>query len=379
MRRRPVASDPGFGSDSFLDVLSNIVGILIILIVMAGMQLGRLPLNPGPATAEPTATPVAAATVPATSPAPSTPAPVAVLEPPAVSSADEPAPDLPPLAPPTDALRALAEADRERAALLSAAATAESELAAARQRRQQTEQQFAGLDRAATEAQSQLDQRKSQLQTLRAELLREREQLSGLLAEFEETEQAAPPAKAIRHRLAPVSQEVQGEELHFRVSGGRVSFVPLGELLDRVKLQLQRRRELAAARGGYQGRVGPVDGYSLEFEIEARRMSPHEERVHGLREGYTIELSRCTVIPDPSFQGETPEQALQRGSRFAMALRTASQDASITFWTYPDSFGEFRELQAACQAEGFLVAGRPLPHGQNIMGDRRLGTRSAAQ
>jgi hypothetical protein len=108
-------------------------------------------------------------------------------------------------------------------------------------------------------------------------------------------------------------------------------------------------------------------------------MSPHEERVHGLREGYTIELSRCTVIPDPSFQGETPEQALQRGSRFAMALRTASQDASITFWTYPDSFGEFRELQAACQAEGFLVAGRPLPHGQNIMGDRRLGTRSAAQ
>jgi hypothetical protein len=94
MRRRPVASDPGFGSDSFLDVLSNIVGILIILIVMAGMQLGRLPLNPGPATAEPTATPVAAATVPATSPAPSTPPPGAGGGPPAG------APDLAPPRPP---------------------------------------------------------------------------------------------------------------------------------------------------------------------------------------------------------------------------------------------------------------------------------------
>ncbi|MFM8287611.1 MAG: hypothetical protein ACKOGA_12880 [Planctomycetaceae bacterium] len=379
MRRRPTTSDPGFGSDSFLDVLSNIVGILIILIVMAGMQLGRLPLNPGPATSAPTTTPLAAVAAPVIRRPDPAPAAVATPKPPVPTLAEEPAPELPPLAPPADALRELADADAQRADLLSATATAESELATTRQRRRQTEQQFAGLDQAASEAQAQLDQRKSQLQTLRAELLREREQLSGLLAEFEETEQAAPPTQAIRHRLAPVSQEVQGEELHFRVSGGRVSFVPLGELLDRVKLQLQRRRELAAARGGYQGRVGPVDGYSLEFEIEARRMSPHEERVHGLREGYTIELSRCTVIPDPSFQGETPEQALQRGSRFAMALRTASQDASITFWTYPDSFGEFRVLQAACQAEGFLVAGRPLPHGQNIMGDRRLGTRSAAQ
>jgi len=59
MRRRSTASDPGFGSDSFLDVLSNIVGILIILIVIGRMQLGRLPLNPGPATVPPPDIPVA--------------------------------------------------------------------------------------------------------------------------------------------------------------------------------------------------------------------------------------------------------------------------------------------------------------------------------
>jgi hypothetical protein len=113
--------------------------------------------------------------------------------------------------------------------------------------------------------------------------------------------------------------------------------------------------------------------------IEVRRMSPQEERTHGLREGYSLELSRCVVIPDPSLQGETVEEALRRGSRFAMALRTASSGAALTFWTYPDSFAVYRQLSEAAHAEGFLVAARPMPFGQNIIGDRRLGTRSAAQ
>ena len=53
MRRQTHAADPGFGSDSFLDVLSNVVGILIILIVMAGMQLSRTPILQGTASGSP--------------------------------------------------------------------------------------------------------------------------------------------------------------------------------------------------------------------------------------------------------------------------------------------------------------------------------------
>src|SRR5262245_11048053 len=59
MSRRPAAHDPGFGSDSFLDVLSNLVGILIILVVIAGARVGRAPvlsliksLPPAPAESE---------------------------------------------------------------------------------------------------------------------------------------------------------------------------------------------------------------------------------------------------------------------------------------------------------------------------------------
>ena len=41
-RRRPPA-ELQFGSDSFLDVVANIVGILIILIVIAGLRVSQIP------------------------------------------------------------------------------------------------------------------------------------------------------------------------------------------------------------------------------------------------------------------------------------------------------------------------------------------------
>src|SRR5262245_15512694 len=84
-RRMP--QEAGFGSDSFLDVLANMVGILIILIVIAGVKLGR-PVEetladdpPAPAaqeSAEPEEPPVAVA---AAEPPAAEPEPVPELEP----------------------------------------------------------------------------------------------------------------------------------------------------------------------------------------------------------------------------------------------------------------------------------------------------------
>ena len=44
MGRRAQASELGFGSDSFLDVICNIVGILIILIVIVAVKVERQPI-----------------------------------------------------------------------------------------------------------------------------------------------------------------------------------------------------------------------------------------------------------------------------------------------------------------------------------------------
>lgn len=44
MSRRSRRDEIGFGSDSFLDIIANIVGILIILIVIAGVRVSQAPV-----------------------------------------------------------------------------------------------------------------------------------------------------------------------------------------------------------------------------------------------------------------------------------------------------------------------------------------------
>jgi hypothetical protein len=55
-----------------------------------------------------------------------------------------------------------------------------------------------------------------------------------------------------------------------------------------------------------------------------------------------------------------------------------SQDTTITVWTYPDSYPEFRQLKEHLYQRGFLSAARPLPHGHPIGGSPH-GSKSAAQ
>lgn len=370
MHRRKGPGDPGFGSDSFLDVLSNIVGILIILLVMAGVQLGRSPL-PDDDVADLPDDEEALTDLPAAA---------AAAGPAVVAVPDTAEPSLPdPSVPPPATAQELSEIARQRQQADAEDAKLKAELAELLARRDDAQAELATVEQGAEQQTQTLQERKNRLAQLSREIGERRQMLTGLLAEFEETQNSQPAAHTIKHRLTPVSQEVNGEEVHLRLENNRVSVVPIMELLERVKQQVERRRDVAMSHGGYKGVVGPIEGYSLEFVIESRKLSPHEERQTGLRDGYSLELSRCVVIPDPRYQGETLAEALQRGSRFAMALRTAAAGATLTMWTYPDSFGMFRKLQATGHAEGFLVAGRPMPTGTPIMGDRRLGTRSAAQ
>src|SRR5215467_1261972 len=46
MARKIRESEAGFGSDSFLDVIANMVGILIILVVVVGIRVKQMPQVP---------------------------------------------------------------------------------------------------------------------------------------------------------------------------------------------------------------------------------------------------------------------------------------------------------------------------------------------
>ena len=75
----------------------------------------------------------------------------------------------------------------------------------------------------------------------------------------------------------------------------------------------------------------------------------------------------------------TVEQALADGSQFRRVLSGfRPSKTTITIWTYPDSFAEFRRLKQQLYQLGFPTAARPLPDGVPIGGSPH-GTKSAAE
>lgn len=355
--------EPPFGSDSFLDVLANIVGILIILIVAAAARMGRAPA--------PSETSPSASNEPQIANVPVPPA-RAESDAPAVAARPEPESD----EPPPEIAAEIQSLTRRLAALDAKTAAADVRLT---KFKSESESSRKSLDDEVAMAEKQAGKlREARLRVARLEeALGERKQaLSAILAEFEEAQNARPPSVEVKHHLAPISQEVTGEELHFRLSGGRVSAVPMKALEERVLWQLQRQKDWLASQGRHEGIVGPIDGYAMHFISSRKPLSNWQRQRFGYG-AYRLSAS-CIVTPEPDLVAETAEQALRRGSRFSMAVKGAPDKAAMTFWVYPDSFHAFRMLQAACQAEGFIVSGRPLPDGVPI-GSSDEGTRSAGQ
>ena len=85
------------------------------------------------------------------------------------------------------------------------------------------------------------------------------------------------------------------------------------------------------------------------------------------------------VLPMQAKLGESVEEAMAGTSQFRQTLSLHRPgDTTVTLWTYPDSFAEYRWLNDELHRLGYVTAGRPLPAGFPIGGSPH-GSRSAAQ
>ncbi|MGQ0637459.1 MAG: hypothetical protein ACT4QC_22870 [Planctomycetaceae bacterium] len=353
-----------FANDSFLDVLANMVGILIILIVIAGMRVGP-------------AEPAVAANDVDDAIAPPPAAIQELVDAGAAAEEDAQLPTLEPDLPPKEVVVELNRISRELDDLARDAGQNEAELARRAAEMAAERKRLLAAEQTVQAQHHELQQDKARVARLQEALGDRKHKLTALLAEFEEAQNARPPAVEVQHRLTPISQEVTGEELHFRLAGNRVSVVPFAQLEERVRFQLEKQKEWLARHTRHEGTVGPVDGFSLRYVVERQPLPALVERKLGYS-GFRIGVSRVEVIPEADVVCETADEALRRASRFAHALRGASEKATLTFWVYPDSYKLFRQLQEAAHAEGFIVAARPLPEGVPIAGAPN-GSRSAGQ
>ena len=348
MSRRKPREEMEFGSDSFLDVVANVVGILIILMVLAGIRAKTAPVNlteeePAPAAATP---------------------PVVVAEP-----VDD---------------EAKAARQRELGALQSQSDSLQQELDRLRQAANDNESKLTELqtqdavqrNRIAALA-SNLEGEVAALQgnqqeadLLEAAVYAVRVRLKKRQAEVAAAEKQPNRVEQLQHRITPVSRVIRENEaeLHFRCIGGAVTTVPIEDLVERMKGQMERQRDVILRLKKYSGSVGPVRGWVLNYVVET------QQQLGMIRAG----VSQFELLPEADLAGERSDVALRPDSAFRNELRKAEPGSTITFWVYPDSFVLFRKLQALAHREGFTVAARPLPEGTPIMGSPN-GSRSAAQ
>lgn len=377
--------EQAFGSDSFLDIVANVVGILIILIIIVGVRVARSPV---PTLALATAAPSPAAAELPTSPW-SDPEPVLEESPPIII--DEPAPPprrpreiviekpLPEQASPTAPPELVARADDLQQAigeLSTRQQRVEGELQAMLQRLSTAEATAAKRRVAATAAAAHEASERSELAAGERELAETIAQLQRLQLALAEAD-AEPAATAIQHRVTPIGRAVLGKELHFRLAEGKIAYVPVDELARRLRTHIERQKETFVKSARYEGAIDPIDGFRMQYVLERMSLSLADELKHG-HNFVRMQVTQWLLLPEPDLESETPEQALRQGSRFYNSMLLAGPNSTLTLWVYPDSFEACRQVKDFAQRHGYDVATRPLPEGVPIAGSPD-GSKSIAQ
>ena len=338
MRRRSRDHQEGPGLDSFLDIVANLVGILIILVMVIGVHARS-----------------------------------AII---AVATGE------------TGATAAVDEAEQRRLRELGAVEGSLTDLAqqihnvsyaieSQLDERNQWQVLVSAGQESIRQQAAQLDEEQRKQMELESQIALEREELANLQADLEAAEHAEPPPQVLEHMPTPLARTVFGAEEHFRLLNGRIVYVPVRELSELLQRDMEARVSRLRDADSLTEVVGPVGDFRLQYTLAKRQVSVNGQLGPAQRE--IVQLERYTVIPMSDAPGETLAEAMHPSSLFMSQLsRFDPNSITITVWTYPDSFSEFRELKAALAERGYLIAARPLPAGWPISGSPD-GSRSSSQ
>ncbi len=234
-----------------------------------------------------------------------------------------------------------------------------------------------GLDQQLRGARQQAAARQDVGGEIAAKVADARNRLEILNRKREAIERSPLASVQIESYNTPLGHTVVGREVHFQLKYGRVAYVPLMELVDSAVEDIKRRGHRLSEDEELTNTVKEIDGFRMTYHILVRQPTPAEiEEQHSRK---LIVEDRFDLRPVADNLGETIDEALRPGSQFHEALNSRrARDATITLWTYPGSFDEFRRLKKELYQLGFPVAARPLQDGVPISGSSS-GSKSTAE
>ncbi len=327
------------GQDSFLDIVANLVGILIILITVIGARATDAMVQAAPDTQ---------------------------------TAEDEPEVDVAGSRTAADAVEADVHKIDEKIK------RQQLEIAYRRKERDKFLQVVGAAEGELNDRRAELDDGQQQQLDMKRTLLTARNELEDLKASRHTLENSTPPQNVIEHLPTPMAKTVFGREVHFRLQGDRLAYLPWDELVKKLQVEAPQKMWKLKDTSRITEVIGPVRGFRMKYTLRhARHVTPISGGAVSVAR--RIELDRFILVPIREDLGEPLEQAFRDGSELASVLSRYDPDrTTVTVWVYPDSFNQFRTLKAELYRRGYLTAGRPMPEGHPIGGSPE-GSRSASQ
>lgn len=319
--RRVDDSDEIPGGDSFLDIVANIVGILVLLVVVVGVRAGRQVFVPTPVAEDAES--------------------LAVIEQQIKEAARRAEIDkVDAIAVRDKVLAAMAEAERraeDREAATLYVMKLRSELDDASNSLNDNDQRSLATHNAIAQTQLALDRLT-------------REQIA--LASFE------PPPEVKTVTVAPspiVTGKVRGDSNDlrtFRLKDNRLIYVPIDELEDELSKKVRPPAiNDASKRVTTQERIGPIEGFIADATLG------WSVSVSGNRVGIRTDVARIVISEVTPLRGETADEAFGPSGYIASRLDLMNPETAILrILVYADSFETAPAICEKLRERGFRVA-----------------------
>lgn len=339
MKRVELEADQMPGQDSFLDVITNIVGILILLVLVVGLRSSRAvqeaqSLKPGEI----------------------------------VDSQDQLRQAYNSALTTELNVRDLVHKvgnvynevnlrDEERLWLNTAVAKGEQEIAERRAKLSTDAQRDFDVRRKLKEAQTTLD-----------ELTREQIALAS----------QEPANEQIECQPTALAKAVTGKEIHLLLSDDHVAIVPFDELMAEMKEDVNDNAWRLRQQDEMERTIGPINGFRLRYCFVKEDIMRSSDAGTYMT-GSISRFSHCYFLPVTTPVGEPAVEAMRSNSEMFQRLQKLRPDATtVTIWTYPGNYDRLRQLKREIREAGFQIAVRPLPKGMPL-GASRHGSESLSE
>jgi hypothetical protein len=193
-----------------------------------------------------------------------------------------------------------------------------------------------------TDQQNQRLERSQKLASLKQSLIEVERETKAIAASRRESN-----VKTIEHHPNPISQTVFTDIVYFQLLNGRLAHVPVEQLVGQMRSQWKVKAQELQPHSRTIQTVGPINQFRLQYELKRRT------REIGLT-GYQVRSTTNQV-------GETTDRALEPGSRFReICAKHDPRKTTVTIGVYPESLDSHRQLKTWLHRQGFKVSSLPL-------------------